>query len=162
MTAGQPNFAHAIYPVNDHPADKASYSFHVDVPAGTEAVANGISLGRRTEREQDGVAATSCRSRWRPRSIQVAVGDLAIIDRGRRHGVQIRDVAGSAVAAAVEPALARTPDDLDWMQDQVGRYPFAIYGVLAADEPFFYALETQTLSLHPAFFLRRPDAARRL
>ena len=65
--------------------------------------------------------------------IQVVVGDLAIVDRGRRHGVQVRDVASAAIAAAVEPALARTPDHLAWMEDQVGRYPFDAYGVLAAD-----------------------------
>ncbi len=37
------------------------------------------------------------------------------------------------------------------MTDQVGRYPFDEYGILAADQVFSYALETQTLSLHPAF-----------
>jgi hypothetical protein len=28
--------------VNDHPTDKASYSFDITVPEGLEAVANGI------------------------------------------------------------------------------------------------------------------------
>ena len=37
------------------------------------------------------------------------------------------------------------------MVDRVGRYPFDTYGVLAADQEFGYALETQTLSLHPGF-----------
>jgi aminopeptidase N len=44
VMAGQPDFAHDIYPVNDHPADKASYTFRLDVPAGTTAVANGVKL----------------------------------------------------------------------------------------------------------------------
>ncbi len=35
----------------------------------------------------------------------------------------------------------------------MGRYPFDVYGVLAADELFGYALETQTLSLHPGFLV---------
>src|SRR5690349_9874175 len=39
--AGQPNGAHRIFPCNDHPADKASFTFRIDVPAGTTAVANG-------------------------------------------------------------------------------------------------------------------------
>ena len=43
------------------------------------------------------------------------------------------------------------------MTGLVGRYPFENYGVLAADELFGYALETQTLSLHPGF----PPSTRR-
>src|SRR5262245_1965896 len=42
VTAGQPNLANTIYPVNDHTADKATYSFVIDVPQGTTAAANGI------------------------------------------------------------------------------------------------------------------------
>jgi aminopeptidase N len=38
-----------------------------------------------------------------------------------------------------------------WMTDRAGRYPFDTYGVLVADQLFEYALETQTLSLHPCF-----------
>jgi hypothetical protein len=37
---GQPEVAAAWYPVNDHPIDKASYSFDVTVPDGYEVVAN--------------------------------------------------------------------------------------------------------------------------
>ena len=32
VTAGQPDFGHDFYPVNDHPADKASYDISFDVP----------------------------------------------------------------------------------------------------------------------------------
>jgi hypothetical protein len=48
VTAGQPNLSHTFYPVNDHPADKASYDISFDVPAGTTAVANGDLVYRRT------------------------------------------------------------------------------------------------------------------
>jgi len=36
-TAPQPNDAHLIYPCNDHPRDKATFSFTFDVPAGRTA-----------------------------------------------------------------------------------------------------------------------------
>ncbi|MDA0136162.1 M1 family metallopeptidase [Solirubrobacter sp. CPCC 204708] len=39
--AGQPDSAAYWYPVNDHPLDKASYSFSITVPRGLEAIANG-------------------------------------------------------------------------------------------------------------------------
>ena len=34
VVAGQPDVAATWYPVNDHPADKASYRFRINVPAG--------------------------------------------------------------------------------------------------------------------------------
>lgn len=47
---GEPHVADTWYPVNDHPSDKAAYTFKVTVPAGLEAIANGILTGRRTSR----------------------------------------------------------------------------------------------------------------
>jgi aminopeptidase N len=155
VTAGQPNFSHVIYPVNDHPADKASYDISFDVPAGTTAVGNGDLVFRRTSQGRT-YSTYFMREPMASELIQLAVGQFDVIHRGEVRGVHVRDVSSSSVTTAVEPALARTPDHLRWMIDQVGRYPFNAYGVLVGDEPFFYALETQTLLLHPAFLLRPP------
>jgi aminopeptidase N len=155
VTAGQPDQSHTIYPVNDHPADKASYTIRFDVPEGVDAVANGelrwtSTRGGRTR------SAYEMKEPMASELIQLAVGQLDVIQRGFVDGVRVRDVAPSALAPQLEGALSRTPDHLRWMTDQVGRYPFDSYGVLAADQNFGYALETQTLSLHPAFFFA-PD-----
>ena len=48
LVIGEPHVAATWYPVNDHPSDKASYSFEVKVPEGLEAVANGVLDGTRT------------------------------------------------------------------------------------------------------------------
>ena len=48
MIIGEPHVADTWYPVNDHPSDKASYTFRMKVPAGLEAVANGILLDEHT------------------------------------------------------------------------------------------------------------------
>ena len=45
---GQPDVAATWFPVNDHPLDKASYDIDVTVPAGLEAVSNGILEGKST------------------------------------------------------------------------------------------------------------------
>jgi aminopeptidase N len=150
VMAGQPNFTHFIYPVNDHPADKATYSFHVDVPAGVKAAANGVATGESTSGGRS-VFDFEERNPMASELVQVAVGDLVVLDRGEAAGVPIRDVTTTTSAPIVEPALARTPSHVEWMVDKVGRYPFENYGVLSADQIFFYALETQTLSLHPTW-----------
>jgi hypothetical protein len=41
VIAGEPHVAATWFPVNDHPLDKAAYTFRVKVPAGLEVVANG-------------------------------------------------------------------------------------------------------------------------
>ena len=50
LVVGQPHVAATWYPVNDHPIDKASYTFEITVPRGLEAVANGVLKDRRTKR----------------------------------------------------------------------------------------------------------------
>jgi len=45
VIAGEPHAAATWFPVNDHPADKASYAFHVTVPDGLQAIANGRPAG---------------------------------------------------------------------------------------------------------------------
>jgi hypothetical protein len=48
LVAGEPHVAATWYPVDDHPLDKASYTFRITVPEGLEAVANGVLERKRT------------------------------------------------------------------------------------------------------------------
>jgi hypothetical protein len=48
VVAGQPHGAASWFPVNDHPLDKAAYTFRITVPEGLEAVANGILQSTQT------------------------------------------------------------------------------------------------------------------
>ena len=51
LVVGQPDVASTWFPVNDHPIDKASYTFEITVPAGLEAIANGV-LQRAADRRR--------------------------------------------------------------------------------------------------------------
>jgi len=48
LVAGEPHGPSTYYAVNDHPLDKASYDFRITVPAGLQAVANGLLKSKRT------------------------------------------------------------------------------------------------------------------
>jgi aminopeptidase N len=153
--AAQPAGAHEIFPSNDHPRDKAAFTFRVDVPAGTTAVANGelddhdTAGGREIwSYDQDEPMATEL--------AQVAVGALTVISRGNHHGVTVRDVVPAHLADALEPKLAVVVDQLEWLEDLLGHYPFETYGSLAVDASFGFALETQTLSLYETAFFDAP------
>jgi aminopeptidase N len=155
-TAGQPFYEHYVYPSNDHPRDKASFTFRFDVPAGTTAVANGVPLGRRT---------SGGRTIWRylqrqpmaTELTQLAVGNFDITSPGRRPSVLLRDVTPPAITEAMRPNLAVTPSHLDWMRARVGRYPFDAYGELVIRADLGFALETQTLSLFDTLWFDAPQ-----
>jgi aminopeptidase N len=147
FTAPQPYYAHFIYPSNDHPRDKATFTFRIDAPAGATVAASGFPIGPLT---------FGGRSHWvfvqrQPMATeltQLTMGRWRVTSPGRRHGVLLRDLTPPATTEALRPKLALQPGHLDWIERFVGRYPFDAYGTLAADADFgFLALETQTLTL---------------
>jgi aminopeptidase N len=48
LVVGQPHVASTGFPVNDHPLDKAAYTFRMTVPEGLEVVANGRLVAETT------------------------------------------------------------------------------------------------------------------
>jgi aminopeptidase N len=149
--SGQPNGAHRIFPSNDHPSDKASFSFRVDVPSGTTAVANG-ELRRKDTRAGRTVWEYEQREPMATELAQVAVGALTVVPRPRNDGTVVRDVVPTRLVAEYGPKLAGVNGQLTWMEKQVGDYPFRSYGSLIADADLGFALETQTLSLYDKVF----------
>jgi aminopeptidase N len=156
-TAGQPAYAHYAFPLNDHPSDKASYSFRLDAPSSETAVANGVLVRKKSAKGRTDWTYVQ-RQPMASELIQLAVGDYDVIDRGTYKGVQLRDVVVKGDAAELGPKLAIEASQLDWLVQRLGPYPFDTYGSLVADEDLGFALETQTLSLYStAFFGRVPE-----
>jgi hypothetical protein len=48
IVIGEPHVASSWFPANDHPRDKASFTFAISVPSGLEAVSNGVLAGQQT------------------------------------------------------------------------------------------------------------------
>ena len=146
-TAPQPDLAHRIFPSNDHPRDKASYTFRVDTPSDLLAVTNGVLVSKRTRGE---------RTFWRylqrqpmaSELIQLAVGSYDLSERGRQRGVIRRDVTAPNLTAFLEDKITLANEHLDYMTDWVGRYPFDAYGSFVVDTELGFALETQTMSIY--------------
>ena len=156
-TAAQPDFAHRVFPSNDHPSDKASFSFRFDVPSDLVAVGNGLPTGRR-ERGNRTSWTYLQRQPMATELIQLAVGKYDLIPRGRHDGVPLRDVTAPPLTEGVGPLLARVTEHLDWMKPWVGRYPFDIYGSFVVDAAIGFALETQSLSIYDRYwFLETPQ-----
>jgi aminopeptidase N len=146
-TAPQPDGAHRIFPSNDHPRDKASYSFRLDAPSDVVAVTNGVLLSKRTR----GGRTTWTYLQRQPMAselLQLAVGRYDLTERGRHRGVIRRDVTSPSLTEFLADKITLANDHLDYMTGLVGRYPFDAYGSLVVDTELGFALETQTLSIY--------------
>lgn len=144
--ANQADAAHLVYPCNDHPSDKAMFTIRITAPNDYTAVANGLPTGR----ERTGKSTTWTYRTRHPMATeltQVSIGRSSVVRREGPGGLPVRDVVPAKDREALEPWLAKTPDQIAWMESKVGRYPFETYGVLMAQATTGFELETQTLSL---------------
>jgi aminopeptidase N len=146
-TAPQPDFAHRIFPSNDHPRDKASYTFRVDTPSAILAVTNGVLVSKRTRGDRTFWTYLQ-RQPMASELIQLAVGRYDLSERGRHRRVIRRDVTAPNLTAFLEDKITLANGHLDYMTDWVGRYPFDAYGSFVVDAEIGFALETQTLSIY--------------
>ncbi|WP_434599712.1 hypothetical protein [Streptomyces sp. A5-4] len=119
--APQPDLARNIFPCNDHPTDKAHFTFRITAPSELTAVASGSLIS--TKPHTDGTTTVTYRSvdPIATEVIQVTVGDYQVIERPGPSGMRLRDVVPTARAAALEPALALTPHQLTWLEQHLGR-----------------------------------------
>jgi aminopeptidase N len=146
-TAGQPAGTHKFLPSNDTPSDKATYTIRFDVPAGEPAFANGVLLSKSTSRGRTHYVYLM-RQPMATELIQLAVGNYVAIDRGRHHGLPIRDVVAPSLQTLLADKLPLETDHIDWMENWAGKYPFDIYGSFVVDSLLGFALETQSISLY--------------
>jgi aminopeptidase N len=146
-TSGQPNAMHSVFPSNDHPRDKASFSFRFDVPKGITAVANGVLVGRHNRGDRS-IWSYRQRQPMATELTQLAVGTYSVVPRGRVDGVEVRDVVPTRLKAQYDDKLPVEKSQLRWMREKAGAYPFDLYGSLVVDTTLGFALETQTLSLY--------------
>lgn len=156
---GQPDGAHRIFPSNDHPSNKATFAFRIDVPSGTTAVASGVLVDRQTIGDRS-IWRYEQREAMATELAQVAVGGT-VTARGVEDGVVVRDVTPTALTADIAPKLAIEIDQLATLRSLLGEFPFDSYGSLAVDSRALppAALETQTLSLYDASTFEFLDAS---
>jgi aminopeptidase N len=153
--AGQPEVAAAWFPVNDHPRDKAAYTFDVTVPSGFEVAANGFLRG---------VDRGGGTSKWKWNAPEPMASYLATIDIGhwdvdryRTAGLPAYDAVDTALTgglrAEIDSSLARQGEVLGVLEDAFGNYPFRTVGAIVDNQDdLFFALETQTRPVYSKYF----------
>jgi aminopeptidase N len=148
VVAGFPEVAASWYPVNDHPLDKASYSFAVTVPAGLEAIANGVPGGQHTS----GGWTTW---RWAQRTpmisylATVAIGEFRVDTTWRDGRPTVIAIDSDLPPGLADDAVGRTDEITDFLAGHFGPYPFEANGAIVDDgrDPVF-SLELQTRPIY--------------
>ncbi len=156
VVAGQPDVAATWYPVNDHPIDKASYTFRITVPAGVEAVANGIPRGRTSS----GGWTTWTWQAVEPMASYLSTATIGQFDLDTRFVDGIRyvdaidvDLIGTRTGNIAAAAFDRQPEIVEFLSGVFGPYPFSAAGGIVDDYGAFgFALENQTRPIYARGF----------
>jgi aminopeptidase N len=146
FVVSEPSGAAAWYPANDHPRDKATYTFRITVAKPYVVAANGLlrdTIDNGDTRTYIWLASDPLASYLATVNIGRFVGQ---IEQGP-NGLPIRNFFPPDVAANARMVFAPTAAMIDYFDDLFGPYPFEAYGVAVADQDLGFALETQTLSV---------------
>lgn len=142
---GEPSGSSSWYPVNEHPLDKATYTFELTVADPLVAVANG-TLESVTEADGRSTYTWQMDEPMASYLAVLSVGDYKLDESTSADGVPIRNYFPTRLAASGEEAFANQGEMVDYFSSIFGSYPFEVYGSLVIDANIGFALETQTIS----------------
>jgi len=148
VAVGEPAIAAWWYPCNDHPSDKATYTVTAVVPAGLQAISNGVLLAG-PQHTGPGLDL------WRWQETEpmatylafIAIGHYDLVRRDTPYGPYL-----AAYAQAVDrqipgarASIEQTPQIIGYLTAIFGPYPFhQLGGVVPNTRKLFFSLETQT------------------
>ncbi|MCW2901645.1 MAG: Peptidase rane alanine aminopeptidase [Streptosporangiaceae bacterium] len=161
--ACQPSGAHTWFPANDHPSDKATFDFHITVPAGLTVIANGepadgAGAGTPSPRFARAASRADTTTTWRVKEPMATY--LATVDVGRFDVRTGKTPGGIPIISAVDPTVpsaridqfnAKNAEITDAWVKLFGPYPFSSTGGIVDNADVAFALETQNRPLYGAF-----------
>ncbi|TYL51652.1 M1 family metallopeptidase [Nocardioides sp. BGMRC 2183] len=155
VTMNEPHMAAWWFPSNDHPRDKATFDIAITTDADKEVISNGDLIARTADGA--GLATT----RWRsdePMTTYLAyfaAGDFEVWSGVSPAGtpytnaVSLRFSRGER--ARMRRVLDRAGGVTDWLERELGSYPFGSTGGLVSSLYSGFALENQTRPTYGGF-----------
>lgn len=153
----EPDGAANFYPVNDHPLDRAAYTFRITLPKPFEVAANGV-----LEQEIDNGTTTTYVFEARDPMVSylTTINIYSGFDRQSEvapNGVLIRNYFAEGVPEELLEPFKQQSAMMDYFSTIFGPYPFELYGSVVVNTETGAALETQTLSIFGLDVLGRVD-----
>jgi aminopeptidase N len=136
----------AWLPCNNALSDKASFDFHLNVPAGRKGIANGRLLGVRRR----GRRRTFHWQESQPMDTYLAVVDIGRgrLVRGKAAGKPTWTLVDPALVSRWKSRLAEVPEILRFETKLLGPYPFNAAGSIVDRFGYGAALESQTRPIY--------------
>ncbi len=149
FVASEPAGAAQWFPANDHPRDKATFTFIITVPEPYVVATNGLLR----ETIDEGANVTYV---WEASDLMttylatVNIGEFAVQTDEGPNGLPIRNYFPARLVDELTLVFSPTAAMIAYFETIFGPYPFEAYGVVVADVALPFALETQTISLFGA------------
>lgn len=143
----EPDGTSSWMPVNDHPADKATYTMAISVPGPLVAAASGTLTEVRQEPDGFLTYTFEISDPIAPYLLAFAVGDFKVVESDGPDGIAIRNYFDVDLRDSTLAIFDKQVDMMRFLIERFGPYPFDVYGALVLDtDEVAVALETQTLS----------------
>ena len=142
----EPDGARTWMPCNDHPSDKATYTFTIEVPSGVTAVANG----ELTDQRAAGASEVWVWQEDRPMAtylVQLLTGNYDVIESEGPGGLPLVSVVLEQDRESMQQFVDATPAMIEYFQGFFGPYPLDRYGLAFTDSFPGLAMETQGRSM---------------
>jgi len=146
LTMGEPVAAKNWFPCNNHPSDKATYTFHITVPRPYSVAANGQpgqTVENKTSRSFTFVATDPMATYL----ATVNIDQFSVEKSQSPSGVPIYNYFFSNATKEEKAPFERYPEMMQFFSEKFGPYPFVTAGNIMTGGKSGVALETQTRAL---------------
>jgi Peptidase family M1 domain/Peptidase M1 N-terminal domain len=153
VIAGEPHVAATWFPANDHPRDRAAFTFKITVPEGLEAVANGVLESELTEAGST-TWVWNAESPMAPYLAGLVIGDL-LISAYEVDGIRYWD---AFAARLIEPTTFVSPTTgLQLLQSTPAEASYQrlsrVIAVPAEGADLSFSVALATAGPHDSFFV---------
>ena len=131
------------FPCNDHPRDRASFTFRITVPKPFVVAANGL-LASETDNGETRTYVWECEDEMATYLATVNIAEFEMEYEEGPNGLPIWNFFPKDYPAASKLAFARQGEIIEFFESIFGPYPFHSAGAIVSNEPLPGALETTT------------------
>jgi aminopeptidase N len=139
--------ASSWFPCNDHPRDKATYSFRVTVEEPYTAAANGV-LQEVVDHGERRTFVFAARDPMASYLVTLDVAEFGVLESTGPRGIPVRIYHPKDATEEELADFRRQGEVLEFLESVFGPYPFEAAGGVLSYEPIGGALECQTLPVY--------------
>lgn len=156
----EPDGGATFFPVNDHPLDKATYTFRLTVPKPYQVAANGV-LRETADHGDRTTYVFEARDPMTSYLATIAIERFELVSETGPNGLPLSSYFSTMLDPAYRVPFANVPRALALFNERFGPYPFEVYGSIMVNAPSRGPLETQTRPIYgnDEYYLEDPQWA---